>query len=69
MMKKFEPRWGYTYEDLVRIGIFYEYRELIDLGERGLLPKQPVPFVWDADEIVDWLELYSWRLPPKPRQH
>lgn len=51
------------------MGIYYEYHELIDLGERGLFPKQPVPFVWDADEIVDWLTLYSWRLPPKPKEH
>ena len=60
---------GYTYECLVRCGIYYEYHELINLGERGLFPKQPVPFIWDAEEISDWLELYSYRLPPKPQEH
>jgi hypothetical protein len=62
-------RRGFTYECLVRRGIYYEYHELIDLGERGLFPRQPVPFMWDAEEIWDWLELYSYRLPPKPQEH
>lgn len=51
------------------MGVYYEYHELIELGELGLFPKQPVPLLWDADEIVDWLALYRWRLPPKPQEH
>ncbi len=68
-MKSIIHRPGYTYEDLVRMGVYYEYHELIELGERGFFPKQPVPCLWDADEIVDWLALYRWRLPPKPQEH
>ncbi len=68
-MKPIILRPGYTYENLVCMGVYYEYHELIELGELGLFPKQPVPLLWDADEIVDWLALYRWRLPPKPREH
>lgn len=62
-------RWGYTYDCLVRLGIFYEYDELVELSERGLFPKQRVPFMWDAEEVLDWLALHKSRLPQKPPEH
>ena len=62
-------RWGYTYDCLVRLGICNEYDELSELGERGLFPKQRVPFVWDAEEVSDWLALNEPRAPEKPPEH
>ena len=56
---------GYTYFDLERLGIYYNYDDLIDLEERRRFPKQVMHKIWDAEEVLAWLLANIYRLPPK----
>ena len=56
---------GYTYDDLERLGIYYNYDDLIDLEERKRFPKQVMHQIWDAEQVLKWLLANIYRLPPK----
>lgn len=68
-MKPIILKWGYSIDCLTRLGIYYEYEKLVELEKLGLFPKQVGPFMWDANQIVDWLEHNRDGLPSKPERH
>lgn len=56
---------GFTFEDLERLGIYYNYDDLIDLEERQRFPKQVMHKIWDAEQVLEWLLANIYSLPPK----
>ncbi len=57
--------FGFSYDSLEKIGIHYDYEDLVDLEERGRFPKQVEPRIWIAQEVLEWLLVNIDRLPPK----
>jgi hypothetical protein len=57
--------FGFTYEGLQKLGIHYDYEDLVRMEKRGRFPKQIEPRVWNAEEVLEWLLVNVDRLPPK----
>jgi hypothetical protein len=56
--------FGFSYEGLKKLGIHYDYEDLVEMEQRGRFPKQLEPRVWNAKEVLEWLVVICHRLPP-----
>jgi len=54
-----------TYEGLQKLGIHYDYEDLVKKEQRGHFPKQVMPRLWIAEQVLEWRQANFDRLPPK----